>query len=424
MSSERPRTAVIFDAWLAAAINAPALVNKKGLPLARTMKCLLDPLIFRPRHRKNLGKAVLNADDAEEMRQLLADAKDSLEWTSLWYLEFKKLRSELGITDGNPQELYFPRSFELAVTFGAPEGCVREIISERLELIHGLGPGIGELTDVLTAATTSDFAHNLWAAAWLSEDPDVDAQGIGERLQQALLDATGQDLDAFVATEDVRCVAYHMRNHEGAVADVVRSVWPSSQAVPLSMKEPLLPPEMLGTATLPLDRTVEQRCRAALRRHRETNSEADAEEIVNQEIERVADAFGLHDGASQALFLVGAVVAPQLNPLLNGDDESVAAATGFAGELQQRLQREAYIMHLRRELCSGAAIHPQQVHVVAELQEFWKPWLNRLWSRLHGREVGPQFHDDRPGELLTGITRSVMLDHRSRIRQSLERSAL
>lgn len=80
-------------------------------------------------------------------------------------------------------------------------------------------------------------------------------------------------------------------------------------------------------------------------------------------------------------------------------------------------------MHLRRQLCAGGAIHADQTKIVADLQDFWKPWLNRLWSRLHGREIRPRPPAESPKELLTGITRSVILDHRARIRKSLERSS-
>lgn len=423
MATLRPRTAVIADAWTAAEIDAPALVNKKGLPLARTQKCLLDPLVFRPRERKHLAKALLNPADAAEMYQLLVDSREALSWTSLWYLEFKEMRQALGISEGNPQELYYPRAYELAITRGAPEGDVSELVSALLDSIHTIGPSTREVMEVLRSKETHDYAEKTWTSSWYNRRVPPQTHGLSERLALALLDQSGERLEAFVATEDVRAIAFEMRDQEGIIEKFLEAIVPKTQTVSLSEKDPLVPPELLGSAFLPLDRTIEQRVRAALIRHRDADSEVGAAEIVIEEIERAVDAFGLHDARSQALFLVGTVIAPQLTPLLHVDSDDGGAAEGFVGELQQRIRREAYVMHLRRQLCAGGAIHPDQTKVVADLQDFWKPWLNRLWSRLHGREIRPRPPAESPKELLTGITRSVILDHRARIRKSLERSS-
>lgn len=186
MATLRPRTAVIADAWTAAEIDAPALVNKKGLPLARTQKCLLDPLVFRPRERKHLAKALLNPADAAEMYQLLVDSREALSWTSLWYLEFKEMRQALGISEGNPQELYYPRAYELAITRGAPEGDVSELVSALLDSIHTIGPSTREVMEVLRSKETHDYAEKTWTSSWYNRRVPPQTHGLSERLALAL----------------------------------------------------------------------------------------------------------------------------------------------------------------------------------------------------------------------------------------------
>ncbi len=67
-------------------------------------------------------------------------------------------------------------------------------------------------------------------------------------------------------------------------------------------------------------------------------------------------------------------------------------------------------------------IHPRQQLIVDELAAFCRPYLNRLWARLHGRDVWqePCSDVDDVRELLEGVSRSVSLDHRQRIKAMLE----
>ena len=70
----------------------------------------------------------------------------------------------------------------------------------------------------------------------------------------------------------------------------------------------------------------------------------------------------------------------------------------------------------------GEPIHPRQQQVVQDLAAFARPYLSRLWARLHGRDVWqePCADVDDVRALLEGVARSVSLDHRQRIKAMLE----
>jgi hypothetical protein len=111
-------------------------------------------------------------------------------------------------------------------------------------------------------------------------------------------------------------------------------------------------------------------------------------------------------------------VAVDLAPLTE------AAVTGYqlAGQIQARLRKEAYVLHARRYLAEGGPIHPRQQQVIDDLAAFARPYLSRLWARLHGRDVRQERCDDVDDvrALLEGVARSVSLDHRQRIKAMLE----
>ena len=82
----------------------------------------------------------------------------------------------------------------------------------------------------------------------------------------------------------------------------------------------------------------------------------------------------------------------------------------------------AYVLHARRYLVDGGPIHPRQQQVIDDLAAFARPYLSRLWARLHGRDVWQEPCDDVDDvrALLEGVARSVSLDHRQRIKAMLE----
>jgi hypothetical protein len=80
------------------------------------------------------------------------------------------------------------------------------------------------------------------------------------------------------------------------------------------------------------------------------------------------------------------------------------------------------VLHARRYLVDGGPIHPRQQQVIDDLAAFARPYLSRLWARLHGRDVWQEPCDDVDDvrALLEGVARSVSLDHRQRIKAMLE----
>lgn len=417
----RPRAAVIADAWASAGIDAPAFVNRAGIPLARTTKCLLDPLVIRPRLHRNLAPAILGDADAEQIAQLFAEAAPAIEDASSWYLLLRAERDSQGITEGNPQELYFPRAFELAVTRGAPGADSGDAVAETLAEIHDLSQAsLEDLAALLADPARESEIRRAWDAEWAEAEEEVDVASVASAIDAALHEPDSQALEDLLAGDDGTRVGLAMRTEAGLISRLLAEAG-LPRSLRLSLHDPLLPPAVRGQASLPLERTLEQRARAALRRHRETFAPIGASELLEDEADRVLAAFGLAGADTQALFLAGIVVAAGLDPL-GHEVVSPIARPRLVGELQARLRKEAYVMHLRRELAAGRAIHPQQERVVAELAEFWRPWLTRLWVRLHGRDVTRTPVADEAAELLTGITRSVMLDHRQQIRGALEKA--
>ncbi|MFB8007619.1 hypothetical protein [Nocardia sp. NPDC056000] len=64
--------------------------------------------------------------------------------------------------------------------------------------------------------------------------------------------------------------------------------------------------------------------------------------------------------------------------------------------------------------------------IAADLQVPWRPYLRRLWARVHGRDVRevPVYEADELWDLLDGVARSVMLDHRMRVKKALAATAV
>jgi hypothetical protein len=102
-------------------------------------------------------------------------------------------------------------------------------------------------------------------------------------------------------------------------------------------------------------------------------------------------------------------------------DEKHSARYGLAALIQARLRKEAYVLHARRCLAAGAPVHPRQQRVVDDLRAFRRPYLGRLWARLHGRDVWQESCDDVEDirSLLDGVARSASLDQRQRIKAML-----
>lgn len=129
-------------------------------------------------------------------------------------------------------------------------------------------------------------------------------------------------------------------------------------------------------------------------------------------------AVGLMAEDKQAALVAGIEIAVDLAPL----DESAVPRFELSRTIQARLRKEAYVLHARRYLAAGEPIHPRQQQVIDDLGAFARPYVARLWARLHGRDVWQEPCDDVDDVrgLLEGVARSVSLDHRQRIKSMLE----
>ena len=190
-------------------------------------------------------------------------------------------------------------------------------------------------------------------------------------------------------------------------------------ALGLSSVEPQQPPMVLGGSAndRPLSRSVVDRVRATLRRALDRDELPDVPLLCAEEVDRSCAPWGLMAEDNQATLIAGIEIAVDLAPLTD-----VAPRYQLGSQIQARLRKEAYVMHARRYLVEGGPIHPRQQQVIDDLSAFARPYLSRLWARLHGRDVWqePCTDVDDVRSLLEGVARSVSLDHRQRIKAMLQ----
>jgi hypothetical protein len=96
--------------------------------------------------------------------------------------------------------------------------------------------------------------------------------------------------------------------------------------------------------------------------------------LCAEEADRACAPWGLLAEDKQAVLLTGIEVAIELQPL----SASAPVRYALSARIQSRLAKEAYVLHARRYLAGGAAIHPRQQQVVEDLAAFARPYLNRL----------------------------------------------
>lgn len=424
MTAARPRMVVIQHAWEELGIDAPAFVGRSGQLLARTVKCLIDPLVLRPRLHRHLAAALLDDDDADDVRALLTEAAPALHAASLWFNELRRTRRQLGITTGNIQELYFPRAFELATHHGPPVHDIEDMCRETLAEVHDQSlPTMADLLRHVNDPAVADTLQNLLAAGW---DRDGSAPDL-DRLANAVVEVcreTPGAWDDLLSLDDPYDLGIALRTIPGLTVDWLRRTGAPVQSVALASSDPMRPPALTADDEhLPLDRPVVARMRAALRRYRSDSEFIPIDELAEDETRRASESWGLQDPVLGAVFVVGVALAARLSPL---DDPSFPdRPMSLATRCQAQVRKEAYVLRLRRLLTADGAIHPAQRRIVEDLRTFNRPYLRRLWVRLHGWDVlgtRPVDQEDVV-DLLTGIARSVSLDHRQAIRGSLEQGA-
>lgn len=427
MAVRQPRRAVIERAWRAIGDGVEMLSADDGGPLSRTVKRIIDPLVLRLRSNTKYSAPFVTADVAAEMHDAIVGQAEALRATATWFDLLKRERRRLRITTGNAQELYFPLCFELAVTRGAPgnqdyesaESLLRDIHSDRdrtaIEVLNR-HIGDGDVIDALSAQLTRSW-RDVRAGTEIT-GPFI--AGLSTVLGRA------DGYNATVARQRVwsALVADATPYNLGAAAhgDGANLPW-SIVRLGLSSAEPQQPPTVIsGERERPLDRSVLDRVRATLRRALAREELPDVPLLCAEEVDRSCAPWGLLGEDKQATLIAGIEIGVDLAPL----DETAQTRHDLSRQIQARLRKEAYVLHARRYLIDGGPVHPRQQHIVDELAEFCRPYLSRLWARLHGRDVWqePCSDVDEVRELLEGVSRSVSLDHRQRIKSMLQSQVL
>ena len=418
----QPRRAVIERAWRAIGPDVAVLSSDDGGPLSRTVKRIIDPLVLRLRVNTRYSAPFVTAGVAAEMHRVIVGHAATLRATAQWFDLLKRERRRLRITTGNAQELYFPVCFELAVRHGPPAERDREGAERQLRDIHSDRDRTA--IEVLNQHVADDHVvgalSRQLARSWRDVRAGAEITGpFLAGLTTVLGRADGHN--ATVARQRVwsALVADATPYNLGAAAhrDCAALPW-SIVELGLSSVEPQQPPVVTGgDGERPLNRSVVDRVRATLRRAMDRDELPDVPLLCAEEVDRACAPWGLLGEDKQATLIAGAEVAVELAPLV----ESAPTRHDLSGQIQARLRKEAYVLHARRYLAGGGPVHPRQQQVIDDLAAFRRPYLSRLWARLHGRDVWqePCTDVDDVRALLEGVARSVSLDHRQRIKAML-----
>jgi hypothetical protein len=419
-----PRRAVIDEAWRAIGPGVEVLSGTDGAPLRRTIKRILDPLVLRLRSNPQYSASVVTRDTGSVMRNLILDNAPELRFAAAWFAVLKLERRRLRITAGNAQELYFPVCFELAVTRGAPIPDDRESAESVLRGVHDDRDrtGIEVLNRYVDGEQVVAQLSRQLERSWRDVRPGSTIAGpFLAGLTTVLGAARGHNAEMARQRVWTALIADATPYNFGAKAraDVAELPW-SIVDIGLSSVAPQPPPPVQSGSDgdLPLNRSVVDRVRATLRRALDRDELPDIPLLCAEEVDRACAPWGLLAEDKQATLIAGIEIAVDLAPL--SDDTPTRYA--LAGGIQARLRKEAYVLHARRYLVDGGPIHPRQRQVIDDLMDFARPYLRRLWARLHGRDVWQDPCDDVDDlrTLLEGVARSVSLDHRQRIKAMLE----
>ncbi|WP_235948334.1 hypothetical protein [Nocardia terrae] len=540
----RPRAMVLDEVWRRLDGVEP-LSGPHGGPLRRTVKLILDPLVIRPVQHPQCAGSMLSADGAVLLATRVHAAADVLRATAAWFTLLKQTRRGLRITEGNAQDLYFQRCFELATVNGLPDPVRDRAAAEAaLREIHGLSAGrtTQALKEYLSEPARGDELTDLIRTAWrrrpLTEVPDHSdllaallETCAATRFDDPEADGSGGAIDLDEA------VAASVGTHTGIRLWLDRN-GSVAQELGLTLYPLPLPPRVgnsASTATLglPLDRTIHERIFTVLQASSERADLPPIPELVDAEIARACAPWALLDESLRVAAAAGAALAVHLRPLGNpltpepdpdtarasltgtvagllsaavgltgtaagllgttagllGAPIGSASAAGMAGAaadsadsipteggspgsngarrvvgadlgraperaadviaglassavgpadtahsngsaaarvINGRWQREAYVLQARRMMVRVDAVEGPLGAIAADLRVPWRPYLRRLWARLHGRDVRefPVCAADELWDLLDGVARSVILDHRMRVKRALAVSAV
>ncbi|MEU5759554.1 hypothetical protein [Nocardia sp. NPDC047648] len=417
------------------------LSGPHGGPLRRTVKLVLDPLVIRPVQHPLCAGPILTADGAVLLEARIQAAADVLRATAAWFTVLKQVRRTLRITEGHPQDLYFQRCFELATTAGMPDPArARAVAEDALREIHEYTAGrtTQALKEYLTDHTRERELAGLLELAWRRRPLASPAGGehdaeVDELLEACAAARLGEDADGQRTLD--RLVAAHAGTHTGI------RLWQDASAQELGLTAhpvPLRPAigasASKSTLGRPFDRTVYERVFTVLQASTERAELPPIPELVDAEIARSCAPWALLDESLRVAATAGTTLATGLAPIEHRREPSAGRPRLRLAEtapdttrstahqvVNSRWQREAYVLQARRLVVSAEPPTGPLAAIAAELITPWQPYLRRLWVRLHGRDVRkfPIHEPDELWDLLDGVARSVILDHRTRVKRAL-----
>jgi hypothetical protein len=424
---------VIDGAWRGLGPGLEPLSGPGGAPLTRTVKLIVLPLVVRPVLRPELAADFLDPEDAAHLETLIRGSGERLDATARWFTLLKRTRRALGIVAGNPQDLYFQRCFELATEHGAPSAGAEAVARAALEEVADAAGGrtVEALKDHLADAARRSRLDAELATAWGSRRPSP-AGAASVALAAEALEACGarpgpeRNSQAFTSMV------------EGAHGSLLgRALWAHAGGVwgrddlpgHLGLTAHQVPPRpevgrSASTATLPapLDRTLFERLFTVLQSSAHRDELPMVPELVRREVGRSCAPLGLYDESLRVAVVLGGRLAVGLDPL-GGGGESAPGRTAAHRAVNGRWQREASVLRARRMTVSPRPDPEGGVldALAEDLRTPWAAYMRRLWVRLHGRDVRDAPLDDLASAwaVLDGVARSVMMDHRARVRSAL-----
>lgn len=412
--ARHPRAQVIAQAWMELGASVAPLSNGSGRPLARTSKLILDPLVIRPLQNPGLAAGTLTDDAAVELRERIRSAGPDLSAAAAWFLELKAARRRLRITDGNPQEKYFQRCYELARTAGSPAADAAAVAAEAVsEIAQASGGSLLArvrqlLADEEHAANLSRELDDAWRRRPASMPPPAPAETVAVALDECPTGGGSAAFDALVAE------AAGTASGAGLADEGI------AQGLGLT-RHPFPPLPRIGeTASkrdlpLPFDRSIFERLFAALSGGVPPDLAVDAEGLLSEEIVRSARVWQLGEEKGRVAMLLGAEASSAL------EENGPARPTAAHRLLAARWHREAYV---RRALRLPADLSGVPAAVVDDVRAVRRGYLRRLWVRLHGRELRDQRVEGRDvWDLLDGVLRSVVMDQRQRLKTAMTRGS-
>ncbi|MFF2957897.1 hypothetical protein ACFVT1_03005 [Streptomyces sp. NPDC057963] len=428
-----PRAMVIDRAWRGLGPGLESLSGPGGAPLTRTVKLIVLPLIVRPALSPELAVDFLGPAQAAHLDALIRESGPRLEATAQWFTLLKRARRALGVVAGNPQDLYFQRCFELATEHGAPsdgaDALARSVVEDVADAVGGRTVDV--LKEHLADASRRARLDGELATGWESRRPaPADGTAAAVALAAEVLDACGAPGGAGNPAAYVSMV-------EAGYGDLLgRALWAHPSGVwgrddlpaHLGLTERQVPPRPevgrgASTATLPapLDRTLFERLFVVLQSSARREELATVPELVGREVGRSCAPLGLYDESLRVAVVLGGRLAVGLDPL--GTGESAPGRTTAHRAVNSRWRREASALRARRMTVSPRP-DPDGGVLEALAQDLRTPWaayMRRLWVRLHGRDVRDASLRDAASAwaVLDGVARSVMMDHRARVRSAL-----